>query len=195
MGVWIFFGGAAALLLWYINRYNRQKDAADAAEREAWLGRIREAEEWVLEHGANLPEVTSTGLQLQKGERLFWVGDAEWWELRKRTKRINYHGPVASVELMKGLRYRAGSITPSIESESVLCQVDAGVLYVTDKRLFFDGHEKNTTMRWSSLAGIAAFMGGFEIEKQTGKSPYLKLSQEPERATAIASWVLQGGVE
>lgn len=185
MGLWIFLIVAVAFVVWLM----RESRKRDEQARQAFLDRIKAAEEWVNSLD-ELPVVTETRLQLQRGETCHYAAPCEWWEFRKRTKRIDYHGPVASVQLMKGLRYRAGSITPHFERESVLVQIDAGTLYITDKRLFFDGHEKNSTVTWRSVAAVAAFDGGIEIEKQTGRSPFLKLSEQPERAAALATRLL-----
>ena len=185
MGLWIFLIVAVAFVIWLM----RESRKRDEQARQAFLDRIRDAEDWVNSLD-ELPVVSETRLQLQRGETCHYAAPCEWWEFRKRTKRIDYHGPVASVQLMKGLRYRAGSITPHFERESVLVQIDTGTLYITDKRLFFDGHEKNSTVTWRSVAAVAAFDGGIEIEKQTGRSPFLKLQEQPERAAALATRLL-----
>lgn len=84
---------------------------------------------------------------------------------------------------MRSRRYKG-------ESFASLSEIDRGVLYITSKRIFFDGALKNTSLRYSTIAQIKVFDGGIEIEKQTGKSPVLHIEHEAERAAAIAQRAL-----
>lgn len=138
---------------------------------------------------ATLPSIDS-GIPLQKGEVCYWKGDCSWKELRSRTTRVNYHGPTVSVPIMKGVRYRVGSMAVGGEREQSLEHIDAGMLFITSKRLFFDGAAKNTTITYKSMVRVGVFPGGFEAEKQTGRSPYLFLQADQHRGSAIASRAL-----
>ncbi len=54
-----------------------------------------------------------------------------------------------------------------------LQQLDAGMCYVTNKRIVFDGTSKNTIIKLSKLLGVKTYSDGVMLEKDSGKSPVL----------------------
>ena len=117
--------------------------------------------------------VYSVPINLQRGETCHAVVDATWMELRTRTERINYGGPVASIRICKGVRYRVGSVRVQRITREELTEIDRGRLYLTNKRVIFDGTKKNTTIRLSGLLSFTPFSDGVVLEKASGKSPHL----------------------
>lgn len=126
---------------------------------------------WQIENGQ--PPVYSVPINLQRGETCHAVADATWMELRTRTERINYGGPVASIKICKGVRYRVGSVRVERITREELTEIDRGRLYLTNKRVIFDGSKKNSTVRLSSLLSFTPFSDGVVLEKASGKSPHL----------------------
>lgn len=143
---------------------------------------------WQIEN-ADLPLVP-VPIALQKRELCHWSGQAEWHELRTRTVRTGYSGPVATIRIARGLSYRVASYTPSRITREELTHIDSGTAYVTNKRVIFDGSNKNTTIRYSSLLGIEVFSDAIKLEKASGRSPYLMLSGDTEIPAAILSEAL-----
>jgi hypothetical protein len=129
---------------------------------------------WHIENG-QLPAVT-VPIVLQRGEICHAVADAVWMEMRTRTERVNYGGPVMSVRICKGVRYRVGSVRVQRITRDELTPIDQGRLYVTNKRIIFDGAKKNTAIRYSSLIAFEPFGDGVVLEKATGKSPHIRLA-------------------
>lgn len=128
---------------------------------------------WHIENG-QLPTI-AVPIVLQRGEVCHAVADAVWMELRTRTERVNYGGPVISVRICKGVRYRVGSVRVQRITRDELTPIDQGRLYVTNKRLIFDGAKKNTAIRYSSLIAFEPFGDGVVLEKASGKSPHIRL--------------------
>lgn len=122
---------------------------------------------WRIENG-ELPTVP-VSLNLQRNELCHAVSSASWQETRTRTERINYGGPVASIRICKGLRYRVGSVQVQRITREELTHVDDGTLYVTNKRLIFDGLKRNTTIRLSSVLSFTPYSDGVVIEKTSGR--------------------------
>ncbi|MGH7559397.1 MAG: hypothetical protein ACRENB_00090 [Gemmatimonadales bacterium] len=176
------------LIIWGIWYHGQIEKRAEAERLEQYL-REAQAALNAIDALPALPPVDA-GIPLQKGEVCYWKGGCSWRELRSRTTRVSYHGPTVSIPIMKGVRYRLGSIAPTVERSQSLEQIDSGVLYITSKRLFFDGAAKNSTITYKSLVRVAVFPGGFEAEKQTGRSPYFYLEQDTHRGSAIASRAL-----
>ena len=178
---WIVLAVLAAIVV-VVSRMNRQ---AREAEHAALMQRVKDAQEWVNSLQA-LPVVDPRGVTLQRGENCFWCGPCEWYELRTHTRRVSYRGPTVSIPITKHVRYRIGSFTPSVSTSTDITRLDGGTLFITNKRFFFEGAQKNATINFNAVARISLVPGGFEIEKQTGRSPYLRIASDAERVAAIA---------
>lgn len=122
---------------------------------------------WRIENG-QLP-VESVPIHLQRGEQCHASASATWYEMRTRTERVNYGGPVVSIPICKGVRYRVGSVHVEPIRHDVLTAVDTGTLYVTNKRVIFDGSRRNTSIRFSSLLSYTPYVDGVKLEKSSGK--------------------------
>jgi hypothetical protein len=110
-----------------------------------------------------------------------------WHEMRTRTQRIDYEGFSANIRIVRGLRYRAGSVTLHRVTREVLTPIDTGSLSVTSKRLIFDGAHRNVALRHSSLLAVRVFSDGIEVEKASGRSPFFLFSDDTQMIAAIIS--------
>lgn len=152
----------------------RNLDINLAIDAQTQKGMDRLALLWRIENGE--PPTVSVPISLQKGETCHAVADAIWHEMRTRTKRINYSGPVASIRICKGLRYRVGSVQVQRVTRDDMVEIDRGRLYVTNKRVIFDGAKKNITIRLSALLSFSPYSDGVVLEKASGKAAHLVLS-------------------
>jgi Chloroplast envelope transporter len=143
---------------------------------------------WRIENG-ELPSITAP-IALQKGEVCHLATQTAWHELRTRTVRVNYSGTTSRIRITKGLSFRVGSVTPQRVTRDEITPIDSGTVYVTNKRIIFDGQKKNATIRYGALLGIEVFSDAIKLEKATGRSPYLLLSGDIEIAAAIISEAL-----
>jgi hypothetical protein len=143
---------------------------------------------WRIENG-ELPAL-GVPINLQRGEICHAVADTVWMEMRTRTDRINYGGPVASIRICKGLRYRVGSVRVQRITREELTEVDRGRLYLTNKRVIFDGGKKNTAIRLSALLSFTPFADGVVLEKSSGRAPHLLLTGDVEVFLAVLGAVL-----
>lgn len=138
---------------------------------------------WRLQNEA-LP-VVDVPIVLQRNEVCHFTTEADWYETRTRTTRVGYSGPVMTFHIAKGLSYRMASYKPSRITEDVLTKLDSGTLYVTNKRIIFDGARKNTAIRYSAMIGITPYADGIGIEKATGKCPVLAVRSDAEIAATV----------
>jgi hypothetical protein len=53
-------------------------------------------------------------------------------EIRKQTRSYRYSGPTASINIVKGLRWRFGQVSVQRITRDVMTQLDSGTLYVTN---------------------------------------------------------------
>jgi len=128
---------------------------------------------WQIEHD-EIPIIESD-IKLIRGEKLYFKGkDVDWLEMRKVTKRYNYAGPTARIKIAKGIYYRLGSISVQPVTEDEWRTIDSGSIYVTNKRLIFMGDKSNKTIRLNRILDIIAYSNGVDIQKDSGRSPFLQ---------------------
>lgn len=133
---------------------------------------------WLIENG-ELP-VKQVGINLQKNEQCFYSAYIDWLELRKITKRVNYSGPTYRIKIAKGFHYRVGSVKPQRITSEELQEIDRGMVYITSKRIIFTGSIKNTNIPLSKILSITPYSDGVGIEKDSGKSPILRVSNDAD---------------
>ena len=143
---------------------------------------------WMIENG-ELPGI-EVGINLQKTERCYWTTEVDWFELRRVTTRVGYSGPTVRVKIVKGVYWRAGSFKPHSVAEDVMQHIDSGPLYLTSKRLIFIGAKQNKTIRLSSVLDFQPYSNGLEIQKSTGKSPFLAFDQNVDIVSRLMARAL-----
>lgn len=134
----------------------------EAIERFKLLARIEAGE---------LP-VIQPGVILQRGEVCHAQFPCNLHEMRTVTKRINYHGPGGRIRIMKGLSWRFGSVSVSRVTSEELRQLDSGKLYITNKRLLFNGSAKNVNTPFKKIIHFTIYGDGIQIEKESGRDQY-----------------------
>lgn len=117
-------------------------------------------------------------LHLQRDEECYHCVNVNWYEPRRITRRISYGGPSLRIKIMKGVYWNTGSYGVQRHTEDVLTHIDSGTLYLTNKRVLFDGAVKNNTIRLSKILDITPYSDGIGIEKDTGKSPILMIDDK-----------------
>lgn len=133
---------------------------------------------WALEN-LDLP-VVQTSLKLQKSEIChLQIPTVKWYELRKvRQKRGSSYS--TSIKVSKGFYLRSGSSSSSSYSVDTMTHIDTGTLYLTNKRIIFDGTKKTSNIQLGKIINLTPHMDGVEIDKETGKSPTLQMKQNAD---------------
>ena len=116
-------------------------------------------------------------INLQRNETCYFRAETGWHEYRRVTRRIRYGGPTVRLRIAKGVYWRMGDLGVQTGSDDVLTRVDSGSLFLTNKRLIFMGSRKNTTIRLSKILDFTPYKNGVEIQKSSGKSPFLEFEQ------------------
>ncbi len=143
---------------------------------------------WVIEN-SEIP-IIPVPILLEKSETCYFHDTTEWYEKRTITQRVNYRGPTASIRIMKGVRYRVGSIKPQRITTEEWKRIDTGTLYLTNKRIIFLGQNKNSNIRLNKIVSFTPYTDAIEIAKDTGRSPILKISNNNEMFCLILSRLL-----
>jgi len=133
---------------------------------------------WFIENG-ELP-VREVSINLQKNECCYFTSNADWLENRTVTNRINYAGPTIRIKIMKGVYYRAGSMGVQKITSEQLQIIDSGLVFLTNKRIIFVGNKKNSNIQLSKILSVNPYSDGVGIEKESGKSPIFRLSDNAD---------------
>jgi hypothetical protein len=138
---------------------------------------------WQIEND-ELPTIISD-INIQKSEKLHFSTYVKWLEQRTVTKRINYGGPTARIKIAKGIYYRTGSMGVQRVSEDIWQTIDTGQIYLTNKRLIFMGGKGNKTIALNKILDIKPYTNGVDIQKETGKSPFLEFDDNVDLFSMI----------
>lgn len=136
----------------------------------------------------NNPEIIK--VILKKEEILHFGSFASLRKLKKVTKRINYGGFTGSIKIMKGVRYRVGSIGVRSQSEEVLALDDTGSFYITSDRIGYIGYRKQFSFPHKKLGSIELRNDGLYIFKDGKELPYILNMPDYEVPLAIISFIL-----
>jgi hypothetical protein len=75
-------------------------------------------------------------------------------------------------------------------SEDVLTKIDSGIIYLTSKRLLFQGGRGNKTVRLGSIFDFTPYTNGVDIQKDAGKSPFLEFDNQVDVFALILNRLL-----
>jgi hypothetical protein len=100
---------------------------------------------WVIENGEL--QTIDVPINLTSNEKCFFTKVAKWYQYKTVTQRINYAGPTARIRICKGVSYRIGSARVQRVTSEVLSPIDAGTMYVTNKRVILLGARKTSSIR------------------------------------------------
>lgn len=143
---------------------------------------------WAIQNG-DIPTV-SADINLYAKESCYFNRPASWYQYKTVTQRVNYAGPTARIRICKGVSYRIGSVRAQRITSEVLAPVDAGRLYVTDKRIVLLGARKSTTIRLNKVVSFTPYSDGIELFKETGKSIIIKIDTDMELFNLLLSRVM-----
>ncbi len=71
-----------------------------------------------------------------------------------------------------------------------MTQLDSGTLYVTNKRLLFDGAQNSKSIALKKIIRFTVFSDGIKIEKDTGRDQYFIGSGDSEVLGAVLERVI-----
>lgn len=135
--------------------------------------------------------VLNAPIMLQRGEVCHAELPCALHELRTITKRINYSGPSGRIRIMKGLSWRYGSVGVRRVTAEELRKLDSGVLYVTNKRLLFNGAARNVATALKKVIHFTVHKDGIQIEKDTGRDQYFIGSGDLELVSEVLETALR----
>jgi hypothetical protein len=143
---------------------------------------------WRISQG-DIPEI-EVDIHLQRGEKCFAAAGANHYNVSTVTTAVRYHGPSASIKIMKGVRWRVGQTSVHRVTEDRLKLLDSGVLYITNKRVLFDGLKKTTSINLNKILNYKLYQDALVIEKDSGKDQIFEFASDAEILGAVLEYVL-----
>jgi|SRR5690606_18045189 len=140
---------------------------------------------WALE---NLPLTEyQSELPLQKGEVCYFkITDVSWYELRGSQKLDVYPIKITHKEFYLQELSKQKSV-----NNSVLRFIDQGTLYITNKRILFDGQLKNSNIRLDGVLSTTSYKNAVHVHKEKGKSPVLHFAKKADVFSLILERLLK----
>jgi hypothetical protein len=136
---------------------------------------------YLLEVKGQLPPPIPNALTLPRSEYTYFCVASTWHQTR--VHRRGYSGVSVSVPTgIKGVRFRFGGYEPN-RTEEITPLAD-GTLWVTGKRLFFQGNTRNTKLNYAKIVDTQVFRDCLKVEKDTGKADFFTMSLEQSRLVA-----------
>lgn len=137
---------------------------------------------YLLDVKGQMPNPIPADLMLAPDETAYFRVQSTWHQTRVHNH--GYGGASVSVPTgIKGVRFRFGQYTP-IRSEE-LTALASGRLYLTTKRLLFDGDLRNTKIELKKIADAHIYSDCLKIEKYTGKPDYFSMTPPEARLVVL----------
>lgn len=139
-----------------------------------------------------LPTVDKHNLRtmFKEGEILHWACKADLKKIKRITNRVSYGGPSFSVKIMKGMRYKVGSMSVSASTTEQLITEDSGAFWFTDKRIGFEGLRKSFDFPYAKINFFELIDGGLVISKSGKETPYIVGLADYDVPCSILSHIL-----
>lgn len=139
-----------------------------------------------------LPTPQHSGLNVifKKDEVVHWLCSATLKKQKRITERMNYSGLTGSIKIMKGVRYRVGSIALAPQTREVMVDEDTGNFWLTNQRIGFLGSRKNFTLPYSKILSFEVYKDGISIHKEGREKPFIVGLGDAEVPAAILSSIL-----
>lgn len=133
------------------------------------------------------PRIEGLSLIAKPGEQFFWCEPCDMVKNVRET--VAYGGPVASVRIMKGIRWRVGTIgrvTRQVEAVD-----DSGFLWFSTLRFGFEGKSKHFSLKYGQIHAFEVEADGTLVIAKAGRQAAFRLRPENiEMPCAVVSHML-----
>jgi hypothetical protein len=138
---------------------------------------------WLIENGT-FPDIECK-LSLHPGEICHWSTPAALIE--KITETTGFRYDTFDTTLLKGMGYRSGTIDIRPITQTTVKELDTGTLYVTSKRVIFEGRHGNRGEVWNAITGITPYSDAVQLEREDGKTIVFRVDDGEYAAVLMSS--------
>lgn len=142
---------------------------------------------WVLEN-LDLPHF-DVEISLQKGEKCYFTTkNVNWYEVKKPRNVVQLTTYSVNLKFIKNLFLNKNLKVVHSKGLKVL---NVGNLYLTDKRIIFDGIEKKSTITFDKIMNIIPYTDGVEIDKIIGNDVILQINESADTFCIILDQLIK----
>ncbi len=128
---------------------------------------------WQIEND-EMPEL-QVDINIPRTEKCYFIAqNAQWFEQTTETPAKVNSNSALSLKIAKGLYWRGNSNDSKKLETSQWQSIDAGTIYITNKRVLFKGDKGDKIVLLNRVIDFSVFSNGVEIEKGEGKNPFLQ---------------------
>lgn len=125
----------------------------------------------------------------KNGEKLYFLGNAINVKKRKKTVGVNFAGPVASIRICKGVRYRIGSMNVQRQTVENYDNSDQGMFYITNMRIGYLG-KTQFSFNLNKLVSLQNGEAGLLLYKEGRQNPFMIALDDYDVPCTILSTLL-----
>lgn len=145
---------------------------------------------WAVEN-TPLP-IIEVAVSLQKSEQChFHTETVQWYEERATVRRSNYYDHYEQHKSFDVMDLQSNATSAQTERFDIIKRISAGNLYLTNKRLIFEGHDKTTSVKFKTIISVKAYKQGILVDKLTGKNMLLLMDRDADRLTLLIQRLLR----
>lgn len=131
---------------------------------------------WEIETtGTFDPKPINVSIRLAKNELCYYTCPAVWAQIKTKRTRMGYVGGSVGVRVAKGVTLRFGKAVPTYHEREEMTDISGGNLYVTNKKLIFDGDQRSTNITYTRLVNYELFTDGVGVKKTSGKPDFFRM--------------------
>lgn len=137
--------------------------------------------------------VVGVDVALQRGEVChFQAHHVEWYEERATDRSTNYDDYFLWSQTLEEVDLEKDSATPRTAWFHILKRIDKGSLYLTNKRVIFNGTKKLSTFKLDGITNVHAFTTGSMVQRSVGKDPLFIFNKDFDVFTLLLRQIISG---
>lgn len=132
---------------------------------------------WAAENGEQVYLApVDVPILLRPDEQCCFSEPAIWEQLKVTNTRDGYSSFSTTFPIMKGASYRIGSLKPRYRNLDGIKEMAVGSLYITNKRLFFDGGSLSATITFNGIVNVECYSNGIEVGKINDRNDFFQMT-------------------
>ena len=145
---------------------------------------------WAVEN-TSLP-IIEVATSLQKLEQChFHAEGVQWYEERATARRTNYDDHYEQHKSFDVVDLQSNDTSVQKERFDIIKRINTGDLYLTNKRLIFEGQEKTTSVKLNTIVSVKAYKQGISVDKLTGKNMLLLMDRDADSLALLIQRLLR----
>lgn len=143
---------------------------------------------WSYENTSDFDfEPISAPIMLKKNEEAYFEAPCVWKQIKTVRNYKGYTGGSVGFRVVKGVNFRVGRAVPVYDEAEEMVPLSDGEIYVTNKRITFNGSRKSTNITTGRIVQLLMWQNGIEVRKTSGKPDFFEM--HPVHAEYISALI------